>query len=123
MSVGDRLLMMENAIFSVIGPEAASTILYRDADHARDLATRLKLTAGDLAALRLVDLIVPEQPAGHEAPEMMATVLRGALIDELAALRGTSIGNLIKRREAKFRQVHALRGRLQRLVRTRLGPS
>ena len=55
LSVGDRLLMMENAIFSVIGPEAASTILYRDSAHTREVASQLKLTARDLFGLRLVD--------------------------------------------------------------------
>lgn len=122
LSVGDRLLMMENAIFSVIGPEAASAILYHDADHAHELATSLKLTAVDLVGLRLVDRIVPEQPAGHEAPDMMATVLRQALIDELAGLGSTSINNLLKRREAKFRHVHSLRGRLHLLVRHQPDP-
>jgi acetyl-CoA carboxylase carboxyl transferase subunit beta len=112
LSTGDRLLMMENAIFSVIGPEAASTILYRDADHAHELAAMLKLTAADLLRLRIVDRIVMEQPPGHEAPEAMAAVLRDALIDELARLDGTSIKDLLTRREAKYRQAHSLKGRL-----------
>lgn len=122
-SVGDRLLMLENAIFSVIGPEAASAILYHDADHAQKLAASLKLTASDLVSLRLVDRVVAEQPAGHEAPETMSTVLRQALIEELAALEGISIKNLLKRREAKFRHVHSLRGRLHLLVRKQSGRS
>src|SRR6202521_4105648 len=88
LSVGDRLLMQENAIFSVIGPEAASAILYHDAEHAHELATRLKLTAADLVELRLVDRILPEQPAGHEAPDLMATVMRQALMDEVARIAG-----------------------------------
>jgi acetyl-CoA carboxylase carboxyl transferase beta subunit/acetyl-CoA carboxylase carboxyl transferase alpha subunit len=122
LSVGDRLLMQENAIFSVIGPEAASAILYHDAEHAQELATRLKLTAADLVELRLVDRILPEQPAGHEAPEQMATVLRQALLDEVGRLAGTPIGQLLKRREAKFRHVHELRGRLRLLIRYPPGP-
>lgn len=122
LSVGDRLLMQENAIFSVIGPEAASAILYHDAEHAQELATRLKLTAADLVELRLVDRILPEQPAGHEAPEQMATVLRQALLDEVGRIAGTPIGQLLKRREAKFRHVHELRGRLRLLIRYPPGP-
>jgi acetyl-CoA carboxylase carboxyl transferase alpha subunit len=122
MSVGDRLLMQENAIFSVIGPEAASAILYHDAEHAHELATRLKLTAADLVELRLVDRILPEQPAGHEAPELMATVIRQALLDEVGRLAGTAISQLLKRREAKFRHVHELRGRLRMLIRYPPGP-
>jgi acetyl-CoA carboxylase carboxyl transferase subunit beta len=121
-SVGDRLLMQENAIFSVIGPEAASAILYHDAVHAHELATRLKLTAADLVELRLVDRILPEQPAGHEAPDLMATVMRQALMDEAARIAGSPIGQLLKRRETKFRHVHELRGRLRLLMRYPPGP-
>jgi len=122
LSVGDRLLMHENAIFSVIGPEAASAILYHDAEHAHELATRLKLTATDLVELRLVDRILPEQPAGHEAPDLMATVLRQALLDEVGRVAGSSVKALLKRREAKFRHVHELRGRLRMLIRYPPGP-
>ena len=117
LSVGDRLLMLENAIFSVIGPEAASSILYHDADHARELAGQLKLTARDLFGLRLVDRVVEEQPAGHEAPEVVATMLRQALVQELAALDQVGMKTLLSRREAKFRHVHGLRGRLQLFMR------
>jgi acetyl-CoA carboxylase carboxyl transferase beta subunit/acetyl-CoA carboxylase carboxyl transferase alpha subunit len=123
LSTGDRLLMLENAIFSVIGPEAASSILYRDADHARELAARLKLTAVDLRKLKLVDRIVPEQPAGHEDPGVMAAVLRQALIDEVASLDGVSIKNLLARRDTKFRQTHSLRGRLHLIALPSLGPA
>jgi acyl-CoA carboxylase subunit beta len=118
LSVGDRLLMMENAIFSVIGPEAASTILYRDAEHAHEVAGQLKLTARDLFGLRLVDRVVAEQPAGHEAPDIMATMVRQALTAELASLDHVSIKTILSRREAKFRHTHGLRGRLQLFMRS-----
>jgi acyl-CoA carboxylase subunit beta len=121
LSVGDRLLMQENAIFSVIGPEAASTILYHDAAHAQELAGQLKLTARDLFGLRLVDRVVAEQPAGHEAPDIMATMLRQALVEELAGLQPMTIKNILSRREAKFRHSHALRGRLQLFLRSSPG--
>jgi acetyl-CoA carboxylase carboxyl transferase beta subunit/acetyl-CoA carboxylase carboxyl transferase alpha subunit len=122
LSVGDRLLMMENAIFSVIGPEAASSILYHDADHAHELASQLKLTAADLLKLRLVDRVVPEQPPGHEAPDVMAAVLGRALAEELSGLAGVPVKTLLARREAKLRQVHALRGRLRLLMRSAPSP-
>ncbi|HEY8802762.1 MAG TPA: carboxyl transferase domain-containing protein [Candidatus Dormibacteraeota bacterium] len=121
LSVGDRLLMLENAIFSVIGPEAASTILYRDADHARELAGQLKLTAQDLFGLRLVDRVVAEQPAAHEAPEVVATMLRQALVEELANLDQVPVKTLVARREAKFRHSYGLRGRLQLFMRPLVG--
>ncbi len=112
LSIGDRMLMMENAIFSVIGPEAASSILYHDREHAKDLAVRLKLTAPDLLRLRIVDRLVPEQPAGHEAPDMMAAVLRQALLEELAQLDDVSIKTLLQRRETRYRHAHSVKGRL-----------
>jgi acetyl-CoA carboxylase carboxyl transferase beta subunit/acetyl-CoA carboxylase carboxyl transferase alpha subunit len=121
LSVGDRLLMMENAIFSVIGPEAASSILYHDAAHARELAGQLKLTARDLLGLRLVDRVVAEQPPAHEAPDVMATVLRQALVEELANLEHLTIKTMLSRRESKFRHTHALRGRLQLFLRSPQG--
>jgi acyl-CoA carboxylase subunit beta len=120
LSVGDRLLMMENAIFSVIGPEAASTILYRDAAHAHEVAGQLKLTARDLFGLRLVDRVVAEQPAGHEAPDVMGTMLRRALAEELVSLENVPIKTILSRREAKFRHTHGLRGRLQLMMRSSL---
>jgi acetyl-CoA carboxylase carboxyl transferase beta subunit/acetyl-CoA carboxylase carboxyl transferase alpha subunit len=121
LAVADRILMMENAIFSVIGPEAASTILYRDAEHAHEVAEHLKLAASDLLELHLVDRIVPEQPPGNEAPDVMATVLRQALIEELDNLDGVSARDLLARREGRFRHVGALRGRWQLLVRPAIG--
>jgi acetyl-CoA carboxylase carboxyl transferase subunit beta len=117
LSVGDRLLMMENAIFSVIGPEAASSILYHDAAHAHELAGQLKLTARDLFGLRLVDRVVAEQPAGHEAPDVMATMLRQALAEELAGVEHMPMHTILSRREAKFRHAQGLRGRLQLFLR------
>jgi acyl-CoA carboxylase subunit beta len=121
LSVGDRLLMMENAIFSVIGPEAASSILYHDAGHAHELAAMLKLTARDLFGLRLVDRVVPEQPAGHEAPDVMATMLRQALVAELASVEGMTMQTLLSHRETKFRHAQGLRGRIQMLLRQSQG--
>ncbi|MFI5282356.1 MAG: carboxyl transferase domain-containing protein [Candidatus Dormibacterales bacterium] len=117
LSVGDRLLMMENAIFSVIGPEAASSILYHDAEHAQELAEQLKLTARELVELKIADRVVAEQPAGHERPDEMATMLRQALLEEVGILTSTSINTLVTRREARFRDTHGLRGRLQLFMR------
>jgi acyl-CoA carboxylase subunit beta len=117
LSVGDRLLMLENAIFSVIGPEAASSILFHDANHAHELAGQLKLTARDLFGLRLVDRIVAEQPPAHEAPDVLATMLRQALVEEVAGLEQTSMKTILSRRESRFMHVHGLRGRLQLFMR------
>jgi len=117
LSVGDRVLMLENAIFSVIAPEAASAILYHDADHAQELAGRLKLTAWDLADLHLADRIVPEQRPAHESLDALVAVLHRALLEEVSQLAGTPINTLLKRREGRFRHVSQARGRFRLLVR------
>ncbi|HVA22022.1 MAG TPA: carboxyl transferase domain-containing protein [Candidatus Micrarchaeia archaeon] len=117
LSLGDRILMLENAIFSVIAPEAASAILYHDADHAQELAGRLKVTAADLVALHLVDRVVPEQLPAHEQPEVVARVLRQALAAELSQLVQTPLKTLLKQREGRFRHFRQTRGRIRLLVR------
>ncbi|HYM49431.1 MAG TPA: carboxyl transferase domain-containing protein [Candidatus Limnocylindrales bacterium] len=117
LSVGDRLLMLEHAIFSIIGPEAASAILYHDGTHAQELAARLKLTAADLMTLHLVDRIVPERQPAHEAPDLIATALGQALVKELRPLMDTSLKDLLHHREARIRHVRDVRGRLSLFVR------
>ena len=76
LAVGDRVLMLENAIYSVISPEGCAAILWRDASPKERAAEALKLTAPDLLALGLVDEIMPEPPGGaHADPERRRTAL------------------------------------------------
>ncbi|MGH7919059.1 MAG: carboxyl transferase domain-containing protein, partial [Candidatus Dormibacteraceae bacterium] len=117
LSLGDRLLMLENAIFSVIAPEAASAILFHDTDHAHELADRLKVTAHDLLRLHLVDGVVPEHMPAHQEPEVTAQVVRQALMAELAPLAQLPLKTLLKQREGRFRYVRQTRGRLRLMVR------
>ncbi len=116
LSIGDRLLMLENAIFSVIAPEAASAILYHDGEHAHELAGQLKVTASDLVDLHLVDRVVPEQRPFHEAPDATIALLRQALVEEVGRLSRVPPSSLLKRRQAKFRHVSQAQGRLHLLV-------
>jgi acetyl-CoA carboxylase carboxyl transferase subunit beta len=73
----DRLLTLSGAVFSVIGPEAGSTILYRDPSHARQLSRVLRITAGDLRALGIVDGVLPE--SGPAAVEQVRTAVSAAI--------------------------------------------
>ena len=106
IAVGDKVLMMENAIYSVIAPESCSSILWRDWDHKQEAARILKLTASDLHRLGLVDLIVPEPPIGaHTDHQKSATLLRPVLartLDELQSLPGEA---LFRRRHEHFRRL------------------
>ncbi len=79
IGVADRVLILENAYYSVISPEACSAILWKDRRHAAEAAEALKLTAQDLIGLGVVDEIVPEPEGGaHRDPELAAANLGGA---------------------------------------------
>jgi acetyl-CoA carboxylase carboxyl transferase subunit alpha len=68
IAVGDEVLMLENAVYSVIAPESCSSILWRDWDHKQDAARVLKLTAEDMLRLGIADRLVPEPPGGTQSP-------------------------------------------------------
>jgi hypothetical protein len=98
--------MQENAIYSVIAPEGAAAILYRDAERARDLAEALKLTAADCNMLGVVDTVVPEPASGaHHDPDYAALLLRNFILDALIELRKVGSGKLVEERYRKFRRM------------------
>ena len=106
LSVGDRLLMQENAIYSVASPEATALILWRDAARAPDAAQALKLTAQDLAALAIIDEIIPEPYGGAHTDSQAAINLVGERVrvhlDEVCAFDQIT---LMQRRYAKYRVI------------------
>lgn len=106
LGVGNRVYMLENAIYSVISPESCAAIIYRDAKLAERAAAALKLTAQDLYRLGLIDGIIPEPGEGAHtdwdaAAAMIRTTLRQAL-DELSHL---SPEELVEQRFEKFRRM------------------
>lgn len=106
LGVGNRVLMLENAIYSVISPESCAAIVWRDSAKAELAAGALKLTAGDLGELGLVDGIVPEPAGGaHEDADAAAEMLGSALDESLKALRGLSPEQLVDDRYRKFRKM------------------
>jgi acetyl-CoA carboxylase carboxyl transferase subunit alpha len=97
-------LILENAYYSVISPEACSAILWRDRKHAAEAAEALKLTAQDLLKLDVVDEIVGEPEGGaHRDYETAAANLGGALRRNLAKVIEHPIDQLLKKRYKKFR--------------------
>jgi acetyl-CoA carboxylase carboxyl transferase subunit alpha len=103
IAVGDRVLMLENAIYSVISPEGCAAILWRDATQKERAAEALKLTAPDLMDLGLIDDIVSEPVGGaHADPEAAAAALGAALERHLAELDGMPIERLLTRRADKY---------------------
>ena len=104
LGVGNRVLMLQHAIYSVISPEGCATILFKDAAGAARAAEMSRLTAHDLLALGVADEIVPEPAGGaHEGPVQTAAALKEALLRHLATLDGLSGQELIADRRARFR--------------------
>jgi acetyl-CoA carboxylase carboxyl transferase subunit alpha len=106
IGVADRVLILENAYYSVISPEACSAILWRDRKHAAEAAEALKLTAQDLLKLDVVDEIVGEPEGGaHRNYETAAANLGSALRRNLAKVIEQPIDQLLKKRYKKFRSI------------------
>jgi acetyl-CoA carboxylase carboxyl transferase subunit alpha len=103
LAAGDRILMLEHAIYSVISPEGCASILWRDAAQAPVAAEALRLTAEDLLRLKLIDHIVPE-PLGGAQRDKPATLeaVATAIQDALAGLQGVDSATLRNRRREKF---------------------
>jgi len=96
LGVVDQLLMLQYGTYSVISPEGCASILYKSADKASVAAESLAITANRLAAMGLVDRIIPEPLGGsHRSPEVVMETLRVALKEELARLKSKSIKTLL----------------------------
>ena len=104
IAIGDRILMHEFAIYSVIPPEGCAAILWRDTDRKVEAAAALKLTAPDLLGLGVIDEIVPEPTGGaHTNHELAATLLDTALERALASVTSMESGARLDARYQKFR--------------------
>ncbi len=110
IAVADRVLMMENAIYSVISPEGCAAILWRSRDEAERAAEALKLTATDLEELRVIDEIVPEPAGGaHVQPEQAMEAVAQALTRHLSELVEIDPDDLVSRRREKYYEMGAWR--------------
>jgi len=104
IGVADRVLMLENAYYSVISPEGCAAILWKHRKHAPEAAEALKLSANNLVQMGLVDGVIPEPAGGaHTDPEQAAENLKTAVTRELRELQKTPIDQLLEQRYAKFR--------------------
>lgn len=109
IGVGNRVLIMENAWYSVISPESCAAILWRDATQAEQAAEALKLTARDLKELGVVDRVVPEPGGGaHRDPQAAMRELKESLEQELKQLEGLSPTELLDDRYRRFRRMGAV---------------
>jgi acetyl-CoA carboxylase carboxyl transferase alpha subunit/acetyl-CoA carboxylase carboxyl transferase beta subunit len=109
LAVADRVLMLANAVYSVISPESCSTILFGDPSHAERVARNLRLTAAELHALGIVDGVILEPPGGAQAgPAQAAAALRRAVLAALVELRALPAAELRAARLARFRRIGRL---------------
>jgi len=112
IGVGDRVLMMEYAYYSVISPEGCAAILWKDAARSPDAAAALRLTAADLSKLGVIDEVVPEPLGGaHRDREVAFQNLGDALERHLAELAELPWEELPERRREKFRRLGSIEGR------------
>lgn len=105
IGIADRVLLMENAYYSVISPEGCAAILWKHREHAPEAASALKLSAQDLKQLGIIDGIVPEPLGGaHHDHLEAATNLKQAVLDALAELESLPHDQLLDQRYQKFRK-------------------
>ncbi|MBO2942489.1 acetyl-CoA carboxylase carboxyltransferase subunit alpha [Paenibacillus sp. F411] len=106
MAVGNRILMLENAIYSVISPNGAASILWKDASKADQAAEAMKITAQDLLEMEVIEEIVPEPMGGaHKGYEESADYIKAALLRHLKELSEMDACELVEDRYQKFRKI------------------
>lgn len=104
IAVANRVLILENAIYSVISPESCAAILWRDSNEAPRAAEALRLTAHDLLDLDIVDRVIDEPLGGaHKEVDATVAIVKAALLEELDALLELDTPHLLEQRRARFR--------------------
>ena len=106
LAVCDELAMLENALYSVISPRGAASILWKDSSKEREACEILKITAEDLSHFGVCDKIIKEPEGGaHNSPEQTADSIYEYLVDAVSRLKNTEIDTLLDNRYAKFRKI------------------
>jgi acetyl-CoA carboxylase carboxyl transferase alpha subunit len=108
IAVGDVVLALENAVYSVISPEGCASILWRTTDEASTAALAMKMTADDQLALGVVDIVIPEPGDGaHAEPAETARRLKSAILEQLDQLTAIPIDRLVEERYHRYRSLGA----------------
>jgi acetyl-CoA carboxylase carboxyl transferase subunit alpha len=109
IAVGNKVLIFENAVYSVISPESCAVIAWKDVKEAEKAAESLKLTARDLLQFDIVDSVIPEPKGGaHNDANLAAENLKKALLEQLSHLESLSSSELMQQRAARFRKLGAI---------------
>jgi acetyl-CoA carboxylase carboxyl transferase subunit alpha len=111
LGVADRVLMLENAVYTVASPEAAASILWKDGARGPEAAEAMKVTALDLLHFGVIDGVVPEPAGGaHTDHAAAARMLRGVIIDQLAEMDRQPIEQLMQKRAQRYRAIGVFSG-------------
>ena len=106
LCVGDKILMLENAVYSILSPEGFASILYKDASKNKEAAEKMKITAKDLKDLNIIDEIIKEPKGGaHEDVKMVSENIKTSILKNLEELTKIDKNVLIKERYNKFRKM------------------
>jgi acetyl-CoA carboxylase carboxyl transferase subunit alpha len=104
--VGDKIYMLENAIYSVISPEGYASILLRDSGKAKDAAAMMRITSSDLLEFKVINGVIPEPPGGaHKNPDETAGAIKDVLVRELKDLCARNPSVLARYRNQKIRKI------------------
>jgi len=106
LCVGDKVYMLENAIYSVISPEGCASILLRDATKAKDAAAMLRITSNDLLNFKVINGVISEPPGGaHTDPDTTAKTIKEILVKDLDDICGRNSEVLVRYRNQKIRKI------------------
>ena len=107
LGVGDRIVMLENAVYSILSPEGFASILYKDASKSQEAAEKMKMTAIDLQKLGVIDKIInePENAVQEESIQEEAQELKKYFIKEIKQLQEKQSNTLLEERYQKFRKI------------------
>ena len=107
LGVGDRIVMLENAVYSILSPEGFASILYKDASKSQEAAEKMKMTAKDLQNLKVIDKIVsePENGVQEETIQEVAQELKEYFMKEIKQLQEKEGNTLLEERYQKFRKI------------------
>ncbi len=120
IAVGDVVVALENAVYSVISPEGCAAILWRTADEAATAATAMRMTAAEQRDLGVIDIVIPEPGEGaHTDPVETARRLRTVILDQLDLLARQPIDDLVEARYQRFREL----GPFTEVAATPVGPA
>lgn len=106
IGVANKVIMLENAIYSILSPEGYASILWKDASRAKEAAEKMKLTAEDLKELNVIDKIIKEPKAeGEQALNKVANAIKKEIISTINNLKEMKSEEIVEQRYQKFRKI------------------